>query len=394
MQARNWKPAILVALATLLLLGGIFAPPASAQFLGYTSPQTATATLFATPTTCTGSAQTSVVPNIGQTVHQITFFNNTGISQAAVKLQGSNDGVNYFDISDTLQPGNTTFQTLTVSGAYYPVVRASVSCNAAGTFGLTYAGTSVPVGTLGGTPLVSQIDKALAVFGLANTSTAYANFVPPFGSSAGTLQFVYGGVNGPSGSTLSVACLNISGQTAFLPLSPVTLNTGVNFVQSFNVSPGVCAFLAVTYTTGGASASQYRLEYLFTPPGTPNSADPCAVGPKQSAFANITTATTTALVPVSSLTSVYVCGFSLDMVATVAADTLLFEQGAGATCVTSPTAISPTYSSGILTTGAVPIAYGNGGAAIMKTAPGNGLCAVSTVGTGPSIAVLVSYVQQ
>src|SRR5271157_968305 len=101
---KNFLRYSLLTLATLLLLGGILAVPASAQFLGYTTPQTVNATLFATPTTCTGSPQTAIVPNEGQTVHQLTFFVNSGISQASVKLQGSNDGANYFDISDTLQP--------------------------------------------------------------------------------------------------------------------------------------------------------------------------------------------------------------------------------------------------------------------------------------------------
>jgi hypothetical protein len=128
---------------------------------------------------------------------------------------------------------------------------------------------------------------------------------------------------------------------------------------------------------------------------TVGSTDPC-LNPsvlKSSAFANISTATTTALVTVSGTKAVYVCGFVLNMVATVAADTLYFNYGTGAACAGSPTALTSTFSSGILTNGAVSLS--SGAAGTIFTAPAsNGLCAVTTVGTGPAISVTVSYVQQ
>lgn len=124
--------------------------------------------------------------------------------------------------------------------------------------------------------------------------------------------------------------------------------------------------------------------------------DPCnsSATQKQTAFANITTATTTALVPVSNNTAIFICSVLVTMTATVAADTLLFEQGTGSSCAGTPTALTATYSSGILTAGATVLPWGSGSGTLFKTAASNGLCAVTTVGTGPSIAVTITFVQQ
>ena len=124
--------------------------------------------------------------------------------------------------------------------------------------------------------------------------------------------------------------------------------------------------------------------------------DPCASSGtlKKHAFANITTATTTSLVAVSGSTTVYLCSVNYNMVATVAADTIYLEQGTGASCAGSPTAITATVSSGILTNGAVNYASATVPGTFVATAASNGLCAVTTVGTGPTIAVDVAYVQQ
>ena len=129
------------------------------------------------------------------------------------------------------------------------------------------------------------------------------------------------------------------------------------------------------------------------------STDPCQSGSiaKQSVFANITTATTTALVPIATgpetgaRLSVYVCGILFQLNSSTAS-TLFFEQGTGTACASSPVALTATYTNGTVASEA--IAYGGDGMTIFKTAVGNGLCAVSTVGTGPSIPVTVTYIQQ
>lgn len=125
--------------------------------------------------------------------------------------------------------------------------------------------------------------------------------------------------------------------------------------------------------------------------------DPCQSSgiTKSSTFANITTATTTALVAVSGSTTVYVCGIDVDIASTATPSTVLFEQGTGVACATAPTSISATYTNGSGTTTVAESAHhlGYAGHTWIKTAASNGLCAVSTVGTGPTIGVTVTFVQ-
>ena len=91
----------------------------------------------------------------------------------------------------------------------------------------------------------------------------------------------------------------------------------------------------------------------------------------------------------------FVCGFTLNMVATAATtDTLFFEQGTGGACA-APAALTATYSSGVLSAGATNLVVGYAGNSIFQTTTGAfDLCAVSAVGTTPAIALDISFVQQ
>lgn len=131
---------------------------------------------------------------------------------------------------------------------------------------------------------------------------------------------------------------------------------------------------------------------------TPGTNDPCA-NPgviKSSAFVNITTATTTALVAVSGTTAVYVCQITAELSNSTTASTILFEQGTGVACAGAPVSLTPTYANATTaaTVSSVPIVIGGGSAMATKTAAANGLCAVTTVGTTPTIGVMVTFVQQ
>lgn len=131
---------------------------------------------------------------------------------------------------------------------------------------------------------------------------------------------------------------------------------------------------------------------------TPGTTDPCGNPSvlKSHAFANITTATTTALVAVSGTTNIYVCGIDAQLESTTTPDTVLFEKGTGAACVGTPTAITATYTngSGTTLTAAEQLHLGFGGQTYLPTGASQGLCAVSTVGSTPAIAVDVTFVQQ
>jgi hypothetical protein len=120
--------------------------------------------------------------------------------------------------------------------------------------------------------------------------------------------------------------------------------------------------------------------------------DPCQSSaiPKQSAVINISSATTTSLVAISGTTTIYVCGFSVTLASTVAADTIQFEYGTGATCGTGTVLLTGALNTAGFLTGT--ISYGPG-STIFKTVAAQRLCAVTTVGTGPSIQGVMTFVQ-
>lgn len=124
------------------------------------------------------------------------------------------------------------------------------------------------------------------------------------------------------------------------------------------------------------------------------STDPCQNSSvlKSSAFANITTATTTALVAPSGTTNIYVCSYVISSFSTATTNTVILENGTGASCATAPSALSPTYTN---STFSAPVIWSEGsGGTLFSTGTSQGLCALSTVGSTPVIFVRFTYVQQ
>ena len=407
-------------LAALLLLG-YFARRSQAQFIGFTSPQTVTSTPF-NNVTCTGSPQRANVPNLGQNEHQVVFVNEGGpMTSATVTLQGSNDGLAFFNISD---PASGVSDIAFSAQGYYSVVAVEVTCTATAQFTVQYSGTSGTPGDPQGTIKTTFLDKNLVTGASAGSNFTVNSLVTPYGNSSGLIYFIYLGGSGPAGSTITVSCssVNVTNGITYT-FSPTNAGTP----QTFSVPSNPCTFLAVTYTSGGASANAIALDYVYSVPGsqvasgaaaanvnvaqiggisaslplpvsgtvstTPPSTDPCQSPgvAKNSAFLNVTTATTTALVPVSGSTIVYVCGFDLDITSTTTASTALLEQGTGTACSGSPIALTPTYTNGSAVNSFKSVSTGG---TVFKTAASNGLCAVSTVGSTPTTGVRISYVQQ
>lgn len=194
------------------------------------------------------------------------------------------------------------------------------------------------------------------------------------------------------------------GQVAMASSIPVTIasnqsNLPDNLVQvggtnvSTGTDPGGAGVPRVTVSNDSSLAANQSVNVTQIN-GNASDLDPCAspgILPS-SAFANISTATTTALVAVSGATTVYVCGIEMTSTSTVTANTIIFEQGTGVACASSPVSLTATFNNGI--TGADIIQWGNAGRTIFKTAASNGLCAVSTVGTTPAIGITVAYVQK
>jgi hypothetical protein len=127
-----------------------------------------------------------------------------------------------------------------------------------------------------------------------------------------------------------------------------------------------------------------------SPPVVPGSTDPCQdLSQQKSSFAvNAPAPTTTAIVPVSGTTSVYVCGWSLQTVAGTT-PTIQFEYGAGTACATSPVVLTGTY------TGAALQVFNSPGSdiSLLKAPSGNGLCLITT-GTGANVQGFITFVQQ
>lgn len=131
-----------------------------------------------------------------------------------------------------------------------------------------------------------------------------------------------------------------------------------------------------------------------SPPVIPGSTDACQdlSQQKSSAFANITTGTTTALVAPSGSTNIYVCDYQISSFSTTTTNTVILENGTGAACATSPTALSPTFTNSTFT---APIIWRDGyGGTLFSTGASQGLCVLSTVGSTPVISVRITFVQQ
>jgi len=124
------------------------------------------------------------------------------------------------------------------------------------------------------------------------------------------------------------------------------------------------------------------------------SADPCTSDQtvKLHALANITTATTTSLVAVPSnpAQQIYVCAITAQLFSTTTASTVKFVTGTGAAC-SSPATVTATYTNAAGATATVNL---NGSANLLTVPAASGLCATSTVGSTPAIAVDVTYVLQ
>lgn len=390
--------AVLVLLAVLCS-----AIPARAQFVGYVSPQTEQLTL-ANNLACTGGAQTfttgqvfggQTFSNLGQTQHYITVQPSAAVISLKAEIDGIDNAGNVFRISDILNTGAIPLVPLALTGSgYYPKIQISVTCGSAtGTFTMNYSGASSTSNVNSGSYLLAQVDKTL--FAGASTGTTVSILIqPPFSSSSGLLSF-FSNLGPPSGSSIGVACFGTTAlATQTFPLS----TSGGN--QYFTPATTVCPLLTVTYTSGGASANTYSLEYIFNGQGSggsSTSADPC-LNPgiaKSSAAINITSATTTQLVAAGVNTAVFVCGGSFTIAPSgTTADTIQFITGGAASCATNQVVKTGTYGNGDLTTttGVATVTLESNGT-VFSSVIGAGVCAV-TAGTTVNIQGMLSFVPQ
>lgn len=432
MQARNWKPAILVALATLLLLGGIFAPPSRAQDIGNVGFRTVNQKIFFGQTTAITSPNSStfpctptngnpcVIPNLGQNVHVVTYQIltpcNTGFFMD-LRLEATQDGITWFPISNDATDQNSgniqgaTSLGLTATGLYsgYRLNLVSISCDSGQSTGITatYNGTfsSTPTATdvfYQASPYRKLLVQNFPTTGSFTTSTVAANM----GSTAGEIFVQCSTVASGASQACPATTVTVTSYVAFgssvggggggnpitstLTYTVPSTNGAVVQLQSFPASS--ITFLFSSVGSAGVNLSAY---YLPNPaPPSASVADPCASpgAVKQSAFANITTSTTTSIIAPLNQTLIFVCQIVAQLNST-SSSTILFEIGSGASCGTGTTVKTATYQNSTIASEMVTL--GGGSASVFATPfSAYGVCAVTTAGTGPGIGVTISYVQQ
>lgn len=251
-------------------------------------------------------------------------------------------------------------------------------------------------------PVLSSASCAV----LALSPAAASSVISLTGTWSATVQFetspdfglTWAAISGtPLAGGAAVSSTTANGIWIFNVSSFTMIRARVSAFTSGTVAVNIQASSATAPSTAspGTSAGPANITQIA---GTSVNTDPCLSSgiAKKTAFANITTATTTALVAVNGSTAIYVCGYDFTMSgSTVAADTLLFEQGTGVACASVPVALSATYSTGIQASVSPFGLSRSGPGTVFPVAAANGLCVVTTVATtAPAIGVTVTYVQQ
>jgi hypothetical protein len=257
------KATKLFLLNLAISIAGLASPElARGQYIGAISMQTVSQTL-ANNIACTGSAQVFVVSNLGQTSHLATAVSTAAAFQ--MEIDGLDRLGNAFRLSD-LQlgvPSSAKGGIIVQATGYMPIIQVNATCTAGATMSLSYSGSfSAPIPNFG-PALLNAVDKLPFQTAAANASSA-VTFQTPNGSSAGTIIFQYA-ATGPAGSTINAQCLSNAGTN--LSSYNFMLATA-SAAQLFIVTPSTCPFVTLTYTSGGASATTYTLEYAFNTAGT------------------------------------------------------------------------------------------------------------------------------
>jgi hypothetical protein len=401
----------------IVLLCGL---TAHAQFLGYTSPQTVSFKALNGATAPT----TAVVPNLGQSVHTLTYSISspctTGFSMT-LRLEGSNDGITFFSISEDATDQNSgNIQGTTVAGltaiGYYPLLRvnlAQIACASGQVPAVTafYSGTSTSNPTAVGAFYQAVPYRKVLFQNQPTTSIPSAVTInSPTGSTAGALYIsCFIAANGATTSCPSSLTITMNAFIAFG--SAVGGGGGGNIVSSsgtFNVpgtitpivTVGFAPAISMTWSFGGSGTAGTSWSAYFVFTSTPSSqfvGDPgqSSGAFKQSKVVDMNTATTTVIIPAVAGQSIYVCGasFAIGTSATTPG-TFFLEFGTGANCVTGTTIITGSMGTETATAGIGAFPWLLPGGMTSVVAPsGNALCGVSA-GTTVSNHGTITYVQQ
>lgn len=257
-NVRNVK--FIVAALALALCGCAIRPPvASAQFNGFTSPQSTAQTVF----NAVNSAQTANIVNLGQTVHFLTYT-CTSPALVDIRIDATIDGTTWFPISDDATDNTTG---VVIATGFYPRERVNlVTYSGSGTLTAFYSGTSSVPANLFGSYNPSQQYRKVVFRGVSSDSIASAVISAPFGSTQGVLLIVAPS-NLNAGATVTVSSAVAS--VAALQTFSYTLNEATT-IFSLTVPPTAASNVAVTYNPGAAASTTLSAYYLFSAPGLAN----------------------------------------------------------------------------------------------------------------------------
>jgi hypothetical protein len=292
--------------------------PASAQFLGYTSPQTVNQNVFTNANCATSPLKSANLQNVGQSIHIVTYSVSGDSATNIVRVMGGTDGVNFSQISDDGMGLASAFSGTLVGYGSYPFIQVWVVGGNSGCVAtINYQGTSVGATNPGtGSVDVTAYQKLVFLAQQAGTSTS-TNFLPPYGNMGGVLLFLGGST--PAGSTITIQ--GNSGGPTF------TFTTPANNNASFVVPSMPVSNVTVSYNSGGASSSPFSLIYIFAKPGNLPILPQC----EKTAIINTAAAGPTSIIAATGSAIVRVCSISVSSATAEAVD---FQQGTGTNCAT------------------------------------------------------------
>lgn len=241
------------------LISLALAAPASGQFIGYGLPQTTQQTILNAVTVATISAN---VRNLGQTVHRVAYvIGGTGApSQVVLRILASNDGTNYFAISEdaTLTGGAGSV----FASGYYLFVKVQLVTFtvASGTPTLTavYTGTAVSPSEPWGDDAAMVFLKQFVVSRAASSGFSTSLHIPPSRTMGGFLYVTFSAATCAGSSfTIQVSPQSVGSVTIVPTTSLATsASTQVFFIPSFGGFSG-----SFNYTSGcGVSAATITVE--------------------------------------------------------------------------------------------------------------------------------------
>lgn len=256
----------LLKIAVIASCAFVFAAiPAKAQFTGVTTVQQT----LGTNVSCTGSAQTFPVSNLGQIRHVATISAiNGGVGAVLMEIDGLDTQGNTFRLSDVAAPAGQTAGPNLNSGSvmgygYFPQVKVQVTCpSATGTFTLSYSGDfGAPTGGAGSyqfTQTVKELWLGQSLTGGPTTPVIQT----PFGNSQGLINLKFNG-GGTLSLTLNCTSPSFNNNTTFV--YNFTAQNLTNQVQTFPIPASPCPLVSVT--SSALSGQSISLEYVFTQPG-------------------------------------------------------------------------------------------------------------------------------